>query len=65
MTELTIRFSLGGSEADALRRLAYTELRTPREQTRYVLRMELARRGLLRDSAEVAPRDPQEVHDEQ
>lgn len=49
METITVRFSLGGREAEALKRLAYAELRSPRDQARYLLRKELEERGLLQE----------------
>jgi hypothetical protein len=48
--EVLIRFRLVGTEAQALQALAVQEVRKPREQVRYILRQELARRGLLNTS---------------
>jgi len=48
--EILIHFRLVGNEARALQALAAQEARKPREQVRYILRQELARRGLLNTS---------------
>ena len=45
--DVLVHFRLIGDEAVALRRLAAAELRKPAQQTRFILRQELARRGLL------------------
>ena len=42
-----LRVSLSPDEADALARLAYFELRDPRDQIRFILCRELERLGLL------------------
>ncbi len=42
-----IVISLGKKERNALLKLAQTELRSPRDQARYVLRKEMERLGLL------------------
>lgn len=42
-----IRFRLVGDEAEALRELSALEMRTPRDQTRFILRRELERKGLI------------------
>jgi len=42
-----VHFYVIDDEARALRKLAYLELRTPRDQVRFMLRQELTRRGLL------------------
>lgn len=47
MDDVLIRFRLVGDEAQALRELSSAEMRTPREQTRYLVRRELLKRGLL------------------
>ncbi len=48
MTEgVLIHFRLVGDEAEALRTLSAAEMRNPRDQTRFILRRELAHRGLL------------------
>jgi hypothetical protein len=39
--------TLGRIEQEALVKLALSEVRTPRDQARYILRQELERRGLL------------------
>lgn len=45
--DVLIRFRLVNDEAQALRKLSSTELRTPSSQVRYILRRELERQGLL------------------
>lgn len=44
---ILIRFRLVGDEAKALHKLSAAEMRSPRDQTRLILRRELERRGLL------------------
>lgn len=46
-----IVISLGKKERNALLKLAQTELRSPRDQARYVLRKEMERLGLLETDA--------------
>lgn len=46
-----IVISLGKQERTALLRLAQNELRSPRDQARYVLRKEMERLGLLETDA--------------
>lgn len=48
---MTTRFqiSFAENEADALARLAYSEMRDPREQVRWIVCQELKRLGLLPD----------------
>jgi hypothetical protein len=43
--------SLNDDEAEALARLAYAEVRDPRDQLRHILRAELKRRNLLPEEA--------------
>jgi hypothetical protein len=47
MSDILIRFRLFGNEAEAFRKLSSKEFRSPREQAHYIIRQELARRGLL------------------
>lgn len=47
MDDVLIRFRLVGDEARALRSLAATDLRDPRDQVRYIVRDVLVSRGLL------------------
>lgn len=42
-----VRFRLFGDEAKALRKLSAIEMRSPRDQTRFILRRELEQRGLI------------------
>ena len=70
MTEgVLIRFRLVGNEAEALRTLCTAEMRSPRDQTRFILRRELAQRGLLpadvpAQEGHAAGRDCGRVNDE-
>ena len=60
-----VTLTLLQEERDALIRLALSELRTPRDQARMIVRQELARRGLLSftDTGTVTQfQDQQEVH---
>jgi len=50
--ELLVHFRLSGDEARALRELSHSELRDPRDQVRFILRRELAARGLLNEDAQ-------------
>jgi hypothetical protein len=45
-----IVITLGESEQEALVRLALREVRTPRDQARYILRRELIERGEMEES---------------
>jgi len=62
--------TLDHAEGDALARMAHNDLRDPREQLRWLLREELARRGLLSPSdvpaqeGHAAGRDCGRVNDE-
>lgn len=56
MVRLQVR--LDPTEADALAKLAFRELRDPRDQVRLILRTELERRGLL--NGEPSPRGESE-----
>lgn len=49
------RISLNSTEADALAKLAYSELRDPRDQLRWILSRELERVGLLSSPIAVSP----------
>ena len=56
-----IVISLDGAERSALAHLAEQELRTPRDQARFVLRRELERLGFL--SAEYQPATEHDVRE--
>jgi hypothetical protein len=61
MEQVLVRFRLIGDEAKALQKLSAQEMRHPREQTRYILRQELQKRGLLssdHDAETVPNRQP-------
>ena len=60
--QVLIRFRLVGDEAKALHKLSVAEMRSPREQTHFILRCELERRGLL---PVIAEQYNQEVYGEQ
>jgi len=61
MSRVTV--TLCPAEREALLKLALTELRSPRDQARYILRRELHRLGLLRpaDAAAQAQQHKQEA----
>ena len=50
-----IMISLERDEADALLRLAQSEMRDPREQVRFIVRYVLIQRGLLKSSGAQEP----------
>ncbi len=53
--------TLEEDEAEALARLAFAEMRDPREQIRYWVRQELLRRGALKINLEQSSEGPAEV----
>lgn len=61
---MRLQVILSDSEAKALARLSYAEMRDPREQIRFIVRSELERRGLLPANPPTTPvggDEPREV----
>jgi hypothetical protein len=54
MSPLQMSITLNSSESDALRRSALRDLRRPKDQARYLLRLAL---GLVGDTAQSQPMD--------
>jgi hypothetical protein len=61
---LRLQIYLAEDERQALQRLAISEMRSLREQVRFVIREDLSRRGLLSPDPECA-QEAQAVHAEQ
>ena len=60
-----LRVLLTSAEYDALLKVSQEELRTPADQARHILRLELTRRGALSAEAKelAAPKQPEASHD--
>lgn len=56
-----LQVTLSAREAEALARLAYAQLRDPREQIRLIVRRELQRRRLLEPERPTPEQQPEEV----